>query len=66
MIEIMREDLANEGCLTKSNDTQVKEEMAEKLCREGKQGRIKVEGTFAGRFTSDSKDGKILSIEEKT
>ena len=32
----------------------------------GKQGRIKVEGTFARRFTSDSKDGKILPIEEKT
>ena len=39
--------------------------MAEKLCREGKQGRIKVEGTYAGIFTLDSKEGKILLIEKR-
>ena len=66
MIEKWREDLANGGCLTKSNDYLSGRENGGETLPRKKQGRIKVEGTFAGIFRFRLEDGKIVPIEERT
>ena len=65
MIEIMREDLVNEGCLTKSNDYLSGRENDGETLPGRKQGRIKVEGTFTRIFRFGLEDGKISPIRGK-